>query len=124
MRRDSRDVLFNTNKGSLNSASVEYAGGPLGGTSQFTRYLAGSGWYFPFSGGPLFLSTARPGIIVENGKVPDYEKFYLGGINSIRGFKYNTIGVLDPATGQVEGGDKMVQFNLEYIFPHFPLGRL
>ena len=52
--------------------------------------------------------------------MPDYEKFYLGGINSIRGFKYNSIGVIDPVTGQIEGGDKMVQFNLEYIFPIFP----
>ena len=120
LRRDSRDVLFNTSKGSLNSASVEYAGGPLGGTSQFTRYLASSGWYFPLFWGTTFFINGKAGYIVENGKVPDYEKFYLGGINSIRGFKYNTIGVIDPATGQIEGGDQMVQFNLEYIFPLFP----
>ncbi len=120
LRRDSRDVLFNTSKGSLNSASVEYAGGPLGGTSQFTRYLASSGWYFPLFWGTTFFINGKAGYIAENGKVPDYEKFYLGGINSIRGFKYNTIGVIDPKTGQNEGGDQMVQFNLEYIFPLFP----
>ncbi len=120
LRRDSRDVLFNTSKGSLNSASVEYAGGPLGGTSQFTRYLASSGWYFPLFWGTTFFINGKAGYITENGKVPDYEKFYLGGINSIRGFKYNTIGVIDPKTGQNEGGDQMVQFNLEYIFPLFP----
>jgi len=117
LRRDSRDVLFNTSKGSLNSASVEYAGGPLGGTSQFTRYLAGSGWYFPLFWGTTGFINGKAGYIVEHGKVPDYEKFYLGGINSIRGYKYNTIGVIDPQTGKVEGGDQMVQFNLEYIFP-------
>jgi outer membrane protein insertion porin family len=120
LRRDSRDVLFNTSKGSLNSASVEYAGGPLGGTSQFTRYLAGSGWYFPLFWGTTGFINGKAGYIVENGKVPDYEKFYLGGINSIRGFKYNTIGVIDPKTGQIEGGDQMVQFNLEFIFPIIP----
>jgi len=119
LRRDSRDVLFNTSKGSLNSASVEYAGGPLGGTSQFTRYLAGSGWYFPLFWGTTGFINGKVGYIVEHGKVPDYEKFYLGGINSLRGYKYNTVGVLDPKTGQVEGGDQMVQFNLEYIFPLF-----
>jgi outer membrane protein insertion porin family len=120
LRRDSRDVLFNTSKGSLNSASVEYAGGPLGGTSQFTRYLASSGWYFPLFWGTTVFVNGKAGYIVENGKVPDYEKFYLGGINSIRGFKYNTIGVIDPVTGQIEGGDQFLQFNLEYIFPLFP----
>jgi outer membrane protein insertion porin family len=120
LRRDSRDVLFNTSKGSLNSASVEYAGGPLGGTSQFTRYLAGSGWYFPLFWGTTGFINGKAGFIVEHGKVPDYEKFYLGGINSIRGFKYNSIGVIDPTTGKIEGGDQMVQFNLEYIFPIIP----
>ena len=120
LRRDSRDVLFNTSKGSMNSASVEYAGGPLGGTSQFTRYQVGSGWYFPVFWGTTFFVNGKAGFIQEHGKVPDYEKYYLGGINSIRGFKYNSIGVTDPATGQIEGGDKMIQFNLEYILPIFP----
>ena len=124
LRRDSRDVLFNTNKGSLNSASVEYAGGPLGGTSQFTRYQAGSGWFFPLFWGTTFFANGKVGFIQEHGKVPDYEKFYLGGINSIRGFKYNSIGVIDPVTGNIQGGDKMVQFNLEYIFPVFPAAGL
>ena len=117
LKRDSRDVLFNTNKGSLNSASVEYAGGPLGGTSQFTRYIATSGWYFPVIWDTTFFMHGKGGYIQEHGKVPDYEKFYLGGINSIRGFKYYSIGVVDPVTGNIFGGDKMVQFNLEYIFP-------
>ncbi|MBI5585583.1 MAG: outer membrane protein assembly factor BamA [Deltaproteobacteria bacterium] len=117
LKRDSRDQLFNTTKGSLNSFSVEYAGGPLGGTSQFTRYLAGSGWYFPLFWGTTFFVNGKAGYIQEHGKVPDYEKFYLGGINSIRGFKYYDIGVVDPVTGNKFGGDKMVQFNLEYIFP-------
>ncbi|RPH89628.1 MAG: outer membrane protein assembly factor BamA, partial [Desulfobacteraceae bacterium] len=120
LRRDSRDVLFNTSKGSMHSASVEYAGGPLGGTSQFTRYLASSGWYFPVFWGTTFFANGKVGLIQEHGKVPDYEKFYLGGINSIRGFKYNSIGVTDPVTGNIQGGDKMVQFNLEYIFPLIP----
>jgi len=120
LKRDSRDVLFNTNKGSLNSASVEYAGGPLGGTSEFTRYQAASGWYFPLFWGTTGFIHGKVGHIVENGFVPDYEKYYLGGINSIRGFKYNTIGVIDPVTGQKEGGDNMIQGNLEFIFPLFP----
>ena len=48
LRRDTRDQFFNTTKGSVNSASVEYAGGPLGGTNYFTRYMVTSGWFFPF----------------------------------------------------------------------------
>ncbi|MHB8842891.1 MAG: outer membrane protein assembly factor BamA, partial [Candidatus Aquicultor sp.] len=119
LRRDTRDLIFNTTKGSLNSASVEYAGGPLGGTNYFTRFLASSGWYLPFFGETTFFINGKWGYMTKNagGDLPLYEKFYLGGINSIRGFKYNTISPTDPATGQVIGGEQMVQFNLEFIFP-------
>lgn len=53
----------------------------------------------------------------SGGDLPLYEKFYLGGINSVRGFKYSDISPKDPATGQSIGGEQMVQFNFEFIFP-------
>ena len=119
LRRDTRDLVFNATKGSVNSASVEYAGGPLGGTNYFTRFLASSGWYFPLFWNTTFFANGKVGYMTQNpgGDLPLYEKFYLGGINSIRGFKYNSISPTDPATGQVIGGEQMVQFNFEYIFP-------
>lgn len=119
LRRDTRDQIFNATKGSVNSLSVEYAGGPLGGTNYFTRYLASSGWYIPFWRGTTFFLNGKWGYITQNsgGDLPLYEKFYLGGINSIRGFKYYEISPKDPATGQSIGGEQMVQFNFEFIFP-------
>ena len=119
LKRDSRDHFFNTTKGSLNSASVEYAGGPLGGTNAYTRYLASSGWYFPLFWETTFMAHGKFGYINKNagGDLPLYEKFYLGGLNSIRGFRYFDISPTDPATGQKIGGDQMLQFNFEYIFP-------
>ena len=119
LRRDSRDQIFNPTKGSINSASVEYAGGPLMGTNSFTRYIVSSGWYFPFIGETTLFVNGKWGLVSQNagGDLPLYEKFYLGGINSIRGFKLWSIGPTDPATGQVIGGEQMVQFNFEYIFP-------
>jgi outer membrane protein insertion porin family len=119
LRRDTRDLIFNTTKGSLNSVSVEYAGGPLGGTNYFTRYSAGSGWHIPLLWGTTFFANGKWGYITRNagGDLPLYEKFYLGGINSIRGFKYNDISPRDPATNQQIGGEHMVQFNFEFIFP-------
>ncbi len=119
LKRDSRDLIFNATKGSINSVSIEYAGGPFGGTNYFTRYLASSGWYFPFYWETTFFVNGKVGLIEQNagGDLPLYQKFYLGGINSIRGFKYYSISPRDPATNQLIGGEKMVQFNLEYIFP-------
>jgi outer membrane protein insertion porin family len=50
-------------------------------------------------------------------QLPVYERFFLGGINSIRGFKPGAVGPRDPITGDIVGGDTEIFFNLEYIFP-------
>jgi outer membrane protein insertion porin family len=119
LKRDTRDLLFNTTKGSLNTASVEYAGGPLGGTSDFTKYIVSSGWYFPLFWDTTFFANGKWGLVTQNagGDLPLYEKFYLGGINSVRGFKNLSISPVDPATGDKIGGEQMLQFNFEFIFP-------
>jgi outer membrane protein insertion porin family len=119
LKRDSRDQIFNASKGSVNTASVEYAGGPLGGTNAWTRYIASSGWYFPLFWGTTFFANGKWGYIKQNagGDLLLYEKFYLGGINSVRGFKYYDISPVDPVTGQKIGGEQMLQFNFEFIFP-------
>jgi outer membrane protein insertion porin family len=48
--------------------------------------------------------------------VPFYEKFFLGGERSIRGFEIYTLGPRD-ANGSVVGGNKSLFFNLEYSIP-------
>ena len=49
--------------------------------------------------------------------LPVYERFYLGGINTIRGFEYGKASPVDPETGERIGGDKMWYTNIEYVFP-------
>jgi outer membrane protein insertion porin family len=51
------------------------------------------------------------------GQLPAYEKFYLGGIDSIRGFKYAEISPRDPNTLDRIGGTSFLQFNVECRFP-------
>ena len=115
--RDTRDVYFNTSSGSRNQASVEYAG--LGGTNAFTKYLASSGWFIPLFWNTTLSTYGKIGYVVKNsgGKLPLYEKFYLGGINSLRGYDFASISPKDPLTGERIGGEKMLQFNFEFIFP-------
>jgi outer membrane protein insertion porin family len=122
LRRDTRDVVINTTKGSVNTVSVEYAGGPLGGTNYFTRYLASSAWFIPSFWGTTFFAYGKWGYITQNegGDLPLYEKYYLGGMSSIRGYKQDEISPRDPVTGDKIGGEQMVQFNLELIFPLIP----
>lgn len=117
LTRDStNDVMF-PSTGSKNSASLEYTGGPLQGDVSYTRYGATSAWFFPLPLDTVIGVRGRLGLIQANeGKeVPIFERYYLGGINSLRGLR--EIGPKDPATGDVIGGLTMLNFNFDYIFP-------
>jgi outer membrane protein insertion porin family len=116
VRDTTDDNLFPT-QGSKHTGSVEYTGGPLQGDSSFTRYNLTSTWFFPL---PLDLVVGirgRGGYIQGNeGKeVPVYERYYLGGINSLRGLR--EVGPTDPVTGDVLGGITMMCFNVDFLFP-------
>ena len=117
LNRDSRDRTFNTTRGSINEASIQYAGGFLSGDEQFTKYRARSAWYFPLFWNTVFMVQGRAGFIQNRGKLSVYQKFFLGGINTVRGYDYNTISPIDPATGDYIGGEKMMVYNVEYGFP-------
>jgi outer membrane protein insertion porin family len=117
IRRDSRDSLFAATKGSDNSLSVEMAG--LGGDSAFVRYIAESGWYFPLKWDLVGVLHGRAGGMnkLPWGQMPAYELFYLGGIDTIRGFKYAELSPRDPVTNDRIGGTHFLQFNTELRFP-------
>jgi len=117
--RDTRDKLFSPTSGSRNSISVEYSGGPLGGDAQFTKVEASSSWYFPLFWSTVFHVKGAAGQAFENesDKLPVYEHFFLGGMNSIRGFESASISPIDPATGDKIGGDKMWYGTVSIIFP-------
>ena len=117
--RDSRDRITGASEGSQNSITIKYAGGALGGDAEFTKLEAFTSWYFPLPWTTVFHFKLAGGQVWENetGKLPVYERFYLGGINTIRGFEYAKASPLDPETGERIGGDKMWYTNIEYIFP-------
>jgi outer membrane protein insertion porin family len=118
LRRDSKDHPFLTNRGSDNSLTVDYAGGFLGGDAGYIKGEVNSSWYFPLFWNCVGFLHGKTGYIVENdGEVPIYERFYLGGINSIRSFGSGQVSPRDPDTGDRIGGNKMVLFNTEFLFP-------
>ncbi len=117
--RDSRNKRFNATRGSTNSFSIEYAGGVLGGDNYFTKYRAKSAWFFPAFWDTAISLQGRWGYVEKRsgGKLPVYEKFRLGGMNTVRGFEYASISPIDPDSGDRIGGEKMMVYNLEYRFP-------
>lgn len=122
LRYDSRDKAFNASEGSDHSITTIYAGGPLGGDIGFSKYLLELGRYFPLFWGTVGFLHAETGYVRENsgGKLPDEDRFHLGGMNSIRGFDWRDISPIridEEGFETVVGGNKYVQFNVEYLFP-------
>ncbi len=119
LMRDTRNRMYGASKGSRNNLSMKYAGGPLSGDNSFTKLEASSSWYFPVSKNTTFHPKLTAGYIAGNseGHLPVFEKFYLGGLSSIRSFDNGQISPIDPVTGNRIGGNKMWYGNLEYIFP-------
>ena len=52
----------------------------------------------------------------DTATLPIFEKLFMGGEYSIRGFDIRSVGPADPATGLVLGGNKSLLFNGEYLF--------
>jgi len=117
--RDSRNRRFIPNSGSKNSMSIRHAGGVLGGDAEFTKVEATSSWYFPMFWKSIFHVKGSIGeAFADNDKkLPVYERYYLGGMNSIRGFPSAEISPVDPVTGERIGGDKMWYANFAVQFP-------
>ncbi len=117
--RDTRNRLYGASEGSRNVVSVRYAGGPLQGDAQFTKVEASSGWYFPMPFSTVFFQKFAAGQVFENedDKLPVYERFYLGGMNTVRGYEFAKISPIDPESGDRIGGDKMWYTNTEITFP-------
>lgn len=127
IKRDTTDRRINPSRGMTHLFSVEYAGGPLGGDDAFIKYIADANHYFPLFWSTIAHLHAQAGYIMENGgeRIPPFERFYLGGMNSVRGYKARTISpVYDQAEGSAgydegdeKGGDRSFFFNAEYLIP-------
>jgi outer membrane protein assembly factor BamA len=53
---------------------------------------------------------------IDNSELPIFQKLFLGGEYSVRGFDIRSIGPSDPVTRLVLGGNKSLLFNVEQIF--------
>ncbi|MFP3870763.1 MAG: outer membrane protein assembly factor BamA [Syntrophobacteria bacterium] len=119
LRRDSRDHFFLPTRGSDNSIRIDYAGQLLGGDASYVKVIFNSGWYFPLLWDCVGFLHGKVGYAreIQGGILPIYDRFFLGGINSIRSFETADVSPRDPETGDRIGGNKMALFNAEFLFP-------
>lgn len=105
VHRDTSNHPFNPTDGDIDTVSVEYAGQLLGGDNNFTKYNLELRRFYPgFKRGHAWALRLKTGFGV--GEIPWYEKYRLGGSESLRGY--------DPG---YLSGDNMLLLNAEYRFP-------
>ncbi|MBF0329550.1 MAG: outer membrane protein assembly factor BamA [Nitrospirae bacterium] len=121
--RDTRDNHLDPTKGSKIALYETFAG--LGGTNAFAKALIDAGSFHPI---PIFEDTpttyhirGRAGTAggILGKQLPIYEKYYIGGINTVRGLGYGDGGPKDP-NGEPIGGFRELIINNEIIFPIVP----
>ena len=98
------------------TASVDVAG--LGGNTKFLNPRAEAIWYKPTShrtslGFRVATEYIRP--YGDTVALPIFQKIFLGGEYSIRGFDLRSVSPRDPVSGVQIGGNKSLLLNAEYL---------
>ena len=117
--RDHTDQRFIPTSGDRIRVSYEQFG-VLGGDAFFGKLLASYTWYKT-----LFRDEMeRPHVISAKGSLggivgdpPVFERFYAGGIGSIRGFRFRGVSPRQGLDDDAVGGDFMLLLSSEYSFP-------
>jgi outer membrane protein insertion porin family len=120
LTRDTRDSFSEPTRGLVVRASFQYAGGFLDAGNNFTKSALDLSQYFPLWWklvGHIRGNIAYGESFGDTPNLPVQERFFLGGTNSIRGFRNFTISPRDPVTGGIAGGNKAFFINNEVLFP-------
>jgi len=137
--RDSRDDRWKPRTGDYTNLAMELAG--FGGDSRYLGINFSYAKWFPLPWDTAFMARGTIGEMFELGEdIPISEKYFLGGIDSMRGFEARSVGPREhkprsskhirlfgstyriKRTGysdeeDVIGGEKQLFFNFEYLFP-------
>ena len=98
------------------TATFDVAG--IGGNTYFVNPRVEGIWYWQHTRRTSLGMRAQFEYITPYGsttELPIFEKLYVGGEYSIRGFDLRSVGPRDQGTGLVLGGNKSLLFNVEYL---------
>ena len=114
---DTRDDYYHPKSGARHAIFIQNAGGLLGGDNYFVKVVGDTSWYFPMPLNTTLNLRGKAGMIwgYAGRKVPIYERFWVGGAQTIRGFEYGMAGPVDRNNDPV-GANYMLIFNSELIF--------
>jgi outer membrane protein insertion porin family len=115
--RNTTDNTLWPTTGALFSQIADIALPGLG--AQYYRFTSQDTWFFPISTNFTWKTNAQLGFINpygDNDMVPFYQNYYMGGINSVRGYYIGSMGPKD-TDGTSLGGTRSIIFSNELLFP-------
>ena len=116
---DTRDRVYLPRKGHKLDAQAFIAGGFLGGDVNTYGFNLEGSQYFQLPLDMILSFEGEVGSITEwsgSDDVPIYDRLYLGGPNSLRGFRFREVGPKD-SRGEPVGGKSLIRFSTEVTFP-------
>lgn len=119
---NSTDYRLDPSTGMINTFSAEYAG--LGGDNKYARFIVDNTYFYPLYKRLIASTKLTLGYVREAGEpIPIDEKFYLGGIYSLRGYRSRTVSPTFPTNPAIGdnivylGANKEIIGNVEVTFP-------
>jgi outer membrane protein insertion porin family len=114
--RDNRDSASTPSKGGQFSVNGDFAG--LGGDNRFVKLVGSISHFQPIWFNHIVGARFEAGYLSGWGgqQSPLFERFFLGGPNSLRGWKFRQISPVD-SSGQQTGGNSQILGNVEYLIP-------
>ena len=119
MSYDTRDSVLLTRRGMHADFSAEFAGGPLLGQTNIYKFQADAQKYILLPYDMILLiggATGDVDFFNNSTEVPLFDRFFIGGSRSVRGFRNRDIGPVDE-NNEPLGGDTMAYQNTEVTFP-------
>ena len=122
---DTRNSVFIPTRGNRSSASAMFAGGPLGGETEIYGFTGRSSHFFPCWFDHVFTLRGYAAMVNDYGipeRVPIFDRLFLGGPRTVRGFKFRDVGpkVRDQNQSSSEeplGGKSAACATAEYTMP-------
>jgi len=118
--KDTIDNLFFPSAGMRWLWSFGFAGSELGGDIQYIKPESEGTLFFPAFRNHVFGLHLKYRLIkpIRQSAIPRWERFYLGGEKSLRGYDVYSISPRD-IDGRAVGGEQSIVFSFEYILPVF-----
>ncbi len=117
--RDTRDRFFSPTRGNRTTIQPYFAGGPLGAETDIYGAKIRTGQYWALIGDTVLNFRGQIESVDYFGDsefVPIFDRLFLGGSSTLRGFEFRDVGPKD-INGEPIGGNSSAYFTVEYTVP-------